>query len=521
MSLPRSSCSLRKWSSIPCPHILFAKPSALSYVRPNDHPPRRQHQRAPNNEARNFHSTTPCAKKAPARSPAASRSQDVSRRGKPVSSHTTQPNTPAQGDLPAQLKALDKNGPRMMRELLRDGVLDSITEQSFMHIAKGLLESAFNHPPSASAIQTLSAENNADPNLIFKIGYVTSAANPRFREWILSSCTLAGARIPLFITANRYINRADSSGSSGSGIGGSVSSDPRSGPVLAQIETLAKQAERDPRAMLIHAKVLGLQGEYTEALALTEDLMRMIEPSKLPPALEDNLGIWKIEPPWQVYLWLKRAQQNANKNNKGRDASKEKDQEKGKETEEEIIRVAAVEYQDPTALLRYADLMMQRGDLTMYEECMGKAATAGNPDACRKLGNFYYLTFLRRYPRLLKNGKQVPAEPDTPPGTNTGNPQATSNFFTRLSAVFGPRPLPEYRALALEWYRLGLAHGCPKAGIILSILFREDGVDDSTLDKVIPLVTGSREMLSLVQHMRVHWEDKESRFEVPEKLLDV
>ncbi|GAQ08135.1 hypothetical protein ALT_5456 [Aspergillus lentulus] len=502
MSLARTPNALRKW---PC---LYDNPISLStsYIRNNTRfsdnraPGTIKHKTPSPQTTRPFHCTASCYA---ARSPAARRAQAQTQRLRPVYSSDGLFNLPAHGDLTARLKYLDEKGPLLWMSALAEGLLDDkVTKNTFLDIAKRLLETAHRELPSADAIRGLSS----DPDLIFQIGYIISGGNPSFREWLLASTTHAGARVPLLMSAARYLNSLGNSA-------------PVRTPTLEKIEHLALH-DRDPRAMTLHAKILGLRKRYSDALRLIEQVMALIYPSKVPVAEDGGFSMARIEPPWRVYAWLKeKAQEQANPTTKTGEA------EAGAGTQtDDLLRSAALDYQDPKSLVQYATVRIQAGDLAMYEDCMSRAATAGNAEACRRLANFYYLTSLGRYPRRGVREDTASVEAGTKPissaSSQTSEPSNRGKFSALLSSVFGPQPRAEYRKLAIEWYELAFSHGSERAAVVLAVLLREDGSAARGL-QLLEQIEGSPSLGPLVRRIKAQWDEQDQEGGVPPELLDV
>ncbi|KAF7122704.1 hypothetical protein CNMCM5793_000814 [Aspergillus hiratsukae] len=501
MSLARTSNALRRWQ------CLYDKPplSLSTSCIPNNtrlwdnRTPRNTKRRTTSIQTtRSFHCTASCYA---ARSP---RAQARTQRLRPAYSSDGLFNVPAHGDLTARLKHLDEKGPLLWESALAEGFLDDkVTQKTFLDIAKRLLETAHREPPSADAIQDISS----DPDLIFQIGYIASGGNPSFRAWLLASTTHAGARIPVLMSAARYLHSLRDNTA------------PVRTPTLQKIEHLAYH-DRDPRAMTLHAKILGLRKRYAEALALIEQAMALIYPSKIPVAKDGGFAMAKIDPPWQVYSWLKeKAQANTPANTKTGKAAAGAEATAG----DDLLRSAALVYHDPESLVQYAAARLQAGDLAMYEDCLRRAATAGNAEACRRLANFYYLTSLGRYPRRgVREDTAVDAatKSSSSPSSQTEDPSNRGKFSALLTTVFGPRPRAEYRKLATEWYELAFSHGNEQAALVLAVLLREDGSASRGL-QLLEQIERSPSLGRLVRRIKAQWEDRHREVGIPAELLDV
>lgn len=307
-----------------------------------------------------------------------------------------------------------------------------------------------------------------DPDLTFNIGQVVSLGNPRFREWVITACTLAEVRFATIISATRILDKATTA--------------PTSSVPFNRIEYLALQM-RDPVSMTLHARVLILRKQYNEALTLMEEVMGVIRPVTTSRPSQDKHFPLDMAP-WQVYEDVNRKLGNDNAADKA-------------------IETAAREYQDPQALLTLAGRHMKDGDLENYEACMSKVASTGNADACRKLANFYYLTYLGRYPRRGEDATQK---------------QQKKNW---LSSIFGRMLSPDdYLNLAREWYELACTHGSHDAALTMSLLLRLDG--KFNLGKqYLEMAAQKPGLASAIRGYRVNWDNTELTMNVDLKRLDV
>lgn len=272
---------------------------------------------------------------------------------------------------------------------------------------------------------------------------------------------------------------------------------PKPNPILARIEYLSLHA-RDPVAMTLHAQALMLREQYAQALALIEEVMRVIHPvtpSRTPTDKEFPAG---IRPPWRVYEEINRKM--------GDDAAAAR-----------AVEVAALEYQDPQALVSYARRLMQQGDLEKYEECMSKAAAAGNAEACNRLANFYFLTSLGHYPRRgEKDAPQSQLQPqqrqEQQQKTTVGN--WISSLFARTLS------LGDYLNLAREWYELACNYGSHDAALTLSLLLRLNGNLDLGR-QYLEIAAQKPELVSAIRGYRVNWDKTELTMNVDLKRLAV
>lgn len=327
-------------------------------------------------------------------------------------------------------------------------------------------------------------DDNIDVNLVYKIGHIISINDSQFREWNLFSGFLAGAYLPTILCAGRVVAKMKTA--------------PPRTPLLDKIEALALH-DRDPICMTLHAHVLGFREHYTEALALIDEVMGAIYPTHLGPLpMNFNDTFPETLPqPWEVYEWLKRREGDY-------------------EAADAAVERAAVEFQNPKALVAHAGRLMKRGDLEMYEECMCKAATAAHSDACRKLANFYLLTIIRRYPRR--------GEKDTVQQQQQQEHQeqtASSTALPWLSRLYNRSlPLDDYYKLAREWYELACAHGNSEAALTFALLLREEG--NVELGRhYLDMAAMKPGFASSLRGYRVNWENLDVPMKVDFEKLDV
>lgn len=340
-----------------------------------------------------------------------------------------------------------------------------------MHVGSALLDKAYTQAPSREAIR----EIHDDPDLTFNIGQVVSIGDPRFREWVLTACTLAEARFATIISATRILDKATTA--------------PKSSIALNRIEYLALQV-RDPVSMTLHARVLILREQYNEALALIEEVMRVIRPVTTSRPSQDKHFPLDMAP-WNVYEEVNRKM--------GNDDAADK-----------AVETAAREYQDPQALFRLAGRHMKDGDLENYEACMSKAASTGNADACRKLANFYYLTCLGHYPRRGEDATE-----------QKQRQQQEQQKKSWISSFFGRMLSPDdYLNLAREWYELACTHGSHDAALTMSLLLRLDGKFDFG-KQYLEMAAQKPGLASAIRGYRVNWDNKELTMNVDLKRLDV
>ena len=272
--------------------------------------------------------------------------------------------------------------------------------------------------------------------------------------------------MPTLVCATRYLTQSNLK----------VKSEPPRTLLLDKVESLALH-HHDPIAMTLHAQALGLRGRHNEAIPLIEEVMQAIKPESTPPTLVTGGFLAGFPLPWDVYEWLKREVGD------GVAAA-------------EAVKLAAVEYHEPSALVKYAKhVLSEEGDLELYEECMSKAASAGHPEACQKLANFYILTSVGRFPRRGDGSSKPPL-----------NAEGSKNKGTWLATLFNRSlSLSDYGELAREWYQIACLHGSHEAALTFSLLLREEG--DYELGKLyLDMAAMKPELVPAIRGYRVNWD---------------
>lgn len=344
-----------------------------------------------------------------------------------------------------------------------------------------------------------------DVNIVFRIGYCSTTFDAPLREWIISSCAMAKARIPLILVTKRAME---------------FSKVPSRTEWTTEIEKLAVRGY--PPALVLHAKMLYLRQEYKEAIDLLEqEVLPFLGPTtRLPRFFDDIMLMGQLESPWRLYALILARYDAIHNDPEARRKS------------DEAIKTAAIEYHDPDALMEYAFMMMNEKNLDMYEEAMTKAATAGNGKACFFLANFYYLTFHGKYltrgerakeyasgGALLSN-ENTKAKSSTP--TSVSEKQV-SPLWTWVTSFFGQSmKREEYRALAKDWYQLAFAHGNKRAAFMMALLLREDDdlvegfkyLEDAEMEK-------DKDFADRLLELKANWLEKDYSPKVPKRMLPV
>ena len=284
--------------------------------------------------------------------------------------------------------------------------------------------------------------------------------------------------------------------------------------LMIDLEDLS--AEGFPPAMVLHAKALGMRGQRKEAIQLLEKtvLPNLLPTRRKPPPFMDMTATDFLPSPYRLYAFLQASEAEFT----GSDDSRRKS--------DAAIRIAAMEYNDPEALCEYASIMMGENNLDLYEECMSKAAVAGQSKACLHLANFYYLTFHGAYPTRGERSRQARNGPNAVPPPK---PKKASKHDP-VSAVFNwirsffllSIPQSDYRQLARDWYRVAYMAGQPRAAFMLSLLDREDGNEFNGryfLERAN--MENDADYADKMDALKANWYNPDFTPKLPKKMLEV
>lgn len=364
---------------------------------------------------------------------------------------------------------------------------------------------------TCSCILDFTDSHATDVDAVFRIGYIVSTMDMSLREWVVSACSMAKARMAVVLVAGRQIN---------------WNKMPVRNEWVREVEALAKKGY--PPAMLLQAKILGLRNQYNEAFTLLEnEVLPFLSPTRQSPVFfQDILLGGQFESPWRLYALL-LARYDSQYNCK-----------ESRARSDEALRIAALEYQDADALIEYASVMMNENNLDMYEECMSKAATAGKSNACLFLANFYYLTFHGKYPTRGERTKQLNGQvPESTPKTGSKSPDPTptttpspgsktvvSSAYKWITSFFQQAMAREdYRNLAADWYHLAYWHGEAKAAFMVALIWRENGekVKGRIFLDYAAKLDQDADFAGKMQALRTHWYDDDFHPTLPRKMLEV
>ncbi|RDW81004.1 uncharacterized protein DSM5745_04561 [Aspergillus mulundensis] len=479
--------TIRRWSQLDCSTLLLTNPVRPSFLPAIEDPSPRNNR---NSHSRPFHTTPSRSRAAP--SPSTRRKAAGSNARPNVKAAfpgyqllDASPNSPVNAALNARLQFVQVNGLKLASEMLLDGVIDkSITPRKFKRIGAALLKKATAMSPSKDAIVGIAKDEGVPVDTLYDIGREVFRGDSQLNSWLQESCMLAGVQMASLLTAARQLRMAHGNKNV---YDAENIREPQLTPSIARVQSLATQSKsdadgqdnRDPRAMLLYAKFLGLTGQYRQGIDLVHDVLRIIEPTQIPPTINESLTLnGVIEPPWELYLWLLREDKKVRVSPAAVNETNSPYDKDGLMT----VRLGAMDYQDPIAMMRFAEHFKALRKMQSYEKLMGRAASAGNKDACRKLANYYYLISvgLESRPGERRQTTKSPKRKDF----GIIEAKQPKGFFATLLSYFAPRSCREYRLMAIEWYRVAWAENCVRSGLHLACLLSQEG-DKETAETIL------------------------------------
>ncbi|RAL11069.1 uncharacterized protein BO97DRAFT_478906 [Aspergillus homomorphus CBS 101889] len=472
MSLARSSCSVRRrcqqclQPSICSPASSF--PGSNQNLRSVQNRILLHSQPAPQPSPKSFfhttsskHASRPAPRRTPPRAPTIRRAENRRSQGGPLREPIVADSV-IDGNLATHLAWLHKEGKDQWANARVEKLLTAkFTWEIFESVGRHLITAAHNGPPSATAIEN-NPSNRIDmsPTEVYDFGRMILPENEAFQLWLETSGALANVTPAVCSQAARYLNDLTSQGRGSSNNNNNKQHLSRNVPILQAVEALATGPDRDPRAMHLHARILGAREQYRDAMALLDEVLECIRPGERKEARPDTVLTASPTTFWDSYLWIHGEMADLRFQTRY--------------SRDEILRIAAKEFQDPKYLEVYAGgTLRERRDWAEYEECMLQAAMAGNPKASRRLATFYHFTAQGRYPR---RGEEESAADFQPEGRRLREEKERSFLVSLYHDMVGTLPsLTQYRIWAKEWFRHSIAHGNPESVVILAVLEREDG----------------------------------------------
>ncbi|KAJ5477311.1 hypothetical protein N7539_007455 [Penicillium diatomitis] len=295
----------------------------------------------------------------------------------------------------------------------------------------------------------------ADVDAVYRIGIVGCTVGPTMTEWLTTSCALAGARAAIVLIQARLVKWTHST------------------PQSKWTDAVKRFSDEGyPPAMMLHAKILGMRGQYQEAFELMEKrVLPFLTPTRRRPPLFNDITLdGSFESPYRLYALLHASYDDAF------------DSPESRRKADEATRVAALEYNDRMAMVEYASIMMNEKKLDDYEKVMSKAAMLGSKQAVLYIANFYYQVFHGRYPTLAERRDSTKPEGQTDkPSSETQDQPRSSNpylFIVHWITSFFNQGIERetYRDLAKHWYTLGHTYRIPQASFMLALMAHEKGV---------------------------------------------
>lgn len=308
----------------------------------------------------------------------------------------------------------------------KTGLLDStITPKVFLQIGRGLIDQVYNVDASADALKSIW---KGDPGRVFEVAHTIWTKAPwetHLYRWALVATRDAGLIHTLGLEVISQIKK----------FGANL-------PASRAIETIRKIAyETDnPVALNIWAQVALIWGRMEEAMTIYQHLNKTIYPSLRKPRYnEDILFEGSFKAPWRGLFEIYHKAERFDEAN-------------------EMLKVGALIYRDPQALVSYAFLRREKDDWEAYEQCLVASAVSGNGDACYRLGNYYY---------LISKG-EIPSRDQ-----RIAQKHRFRALVARCLGFFNRKK--DWRHLALNWYEMASVHGISEGTRNLAVLMREDG----------------------------------------------
>ncbi|PYH40747.1 uncharacterized protein BP01DRAFT_360981 [Aspergillus saccharolyticus JOP 1030-1] len=465
------------------------------------------HQLAPRPSLTSLFHTTASSNalyRTPRRSPTVRRAENNRIPVAPVPNANSAYESHIEGDPATHLAWLQGHGVDSWADArIAKSLKSNITKDVFVTTGKHLITRAHGGPPTLGAFENNPC--NLTPFEVFNIGRLVLPHHQSFQRWLCSAGALAQVRPAIYIQAAAYLKNLLAYSKS--------KYPPRDEPYLQAVEALATGPQPDPRAMCLHAQVLCHRQHYRQAIALLDEVLELIYPSKeLEHGFETPLYFPPIESVWDTYLWVQGIMHEYKS--------------KTKYTRDEIIRRAATEFKDPKYLVLYAGILREQGRWDEYEECMFWASRAGNPQAIRRLASYYYFTALGRYRRRGESPQDFRPVKSGEEGRRLQKEQNRS-WWQRLSEeIWSGHSLPSlthYRALAREWFELATFYGSPESAVIVAVMDREDGRPGDGANVLRELLREGRfqgpereKLQKSIESLLDNWSDPAFKPKVPE-----
>lgn len=295
----------------------------------------------------------------------------------------------------------------------------------FLEIGRRLIHHAYSSPATAQSVKAIWA---GDPGRVHEVAHAIWMTGPweqQIISWSLRATSDAGHVWSMVRMIHQQIEKH----------GANL-------PNSREIEKIKKIAyeKDDPLALMVWADVASRWGKKDEAFDIYQHLNKIAYPSFSQPGLFEDIrysGHYKA--PWKSLAEIH--------NEAGR-----------YDEADELMKLGALAYRDPAALVSYAYLRKEKGDWESYEQCLVVAAMTGHGEACFRLGNYYY--------RIFKG--EIPSRDEI-----AAKKSPIRAWFAGLFGWFYTKK--DWRRLAMNWYEMASAHGYMPGTRNFVVLLREDG----------------------------------------------
>ncbi|RAO70623.1 uncharacterized protein BHQ10_006635 [Talaromyces amestolkiae] len=310
---------------------------------------------------------------------------------------------------------------------VREMIDPSITPKIFLEIGRRLIDQAYHSKAIADSLKNIW---KGHPCRIYEVAFAIRNSGPglpyqHVLHWTMKATSDAGLVETLGVIVSAQIKKK-----------GAMLPNSRE---IEMIKKIAYETD-DPKALSVWADVARIWGQTEEALTIFQHLNKMVYPSERRPMFTDDISYGGlIKPPWSAMFDIYHKSERFDEAN-------------------EMLKIGALHYRDPQALVSYAFIRKEKDDWEAYEQCLVAAAMSGHGDACFRLGNYYYLISKDEIP----SRDQRLAE--------------RHRFRAWVAKIFGYAYKKEdWRRLASNWYEMASAHGISEGARNLAVLKREDG----------------------------------------------
>ncbi|EED15021.1 conserved hypothetical protein [Talaromyces stipitatus ATCC 10500] len=349
---------------------------------------------------------------------------------------------------------------------------DNRRAKVFREIGRRLIHAAYNSPATAESLKPIWA---GDPARVLDVALAIFSSAPwetHVVRWSVAATSEAGVVWSMIQFVHSQIKKH------GTNL-----------PNSREIERIKKIAyeKDDPVALMVWGDVAWRWGRKDEALEIFQYLNKIAYPSFSPAERNNDITYeGHYQAPWKYLVEIH--------NEAGR-----------YDEADELMKLGALTYRDPAALVSYAYIRKEKGDWESYEQCLVVAAMTGHGEACFRLGNYYY--------RIYKG--EVPSREDI-----AAKKHPIRTWFVDLFGWF-TLTKKDWRRLAINWYEMASALGYMPGTRNLVVLLREDGHESATeiLDriKLDYVMWNSKNIVKL----RKSWDDPNFKPDLPAAWLEL